>query len=412
MAFLIRGGRPLQGEITAQGAKNAALPMLFATLLTKEPITLYGVPRIGDVESAIRILRALGARVEEEGDALTVFTGEARPPSHALGEATRIRASSYLLGASLARFGEGSIPPTGGCALGERPLDYHKAGFLALGAEWEEDDAGVTVRGNALSGAHFALPYPSVGATVNFILAALGAVGESTLYGFAREHHVMDFIRFLQTLGARITPVGECLHICGGVPLSGGSYCVTPDAVEAGTYLIAAALTRGEVTVKRVRYAELSPLLLTFGRMNVPFRFCGDAVTVFPSSEILGTQVTAAPYPGFPTDLHPPMTVLLSAAEGGGTVCDLVFRDRFAYVAELQRMGLSVLRAPLSLRVFRGSLHGAAVSAQDLRGGAALVLAALAATGESRIGGEGCIERGYERMVEKLFSLGADIARG
>lgn len=412
MAFLVRGGTPLYGEIEAQGAKNAVLPMLFATLLTRDPVTLYGVPQIGDVASALAVLRALGAVVEETCDGgITICTADAKPPSAALTEARRTRASSYLLGAALARFGEGSIPPPGGCSLGERPLDYHRAAFRSLGATWTEEGDEIRVASGGMKGTHFALPYPSVGATVNFILAALGAEGESTLYSFARERHVLDFILFLNHLGADIAPVGECLHIRGGKPLGGGSYRVTPDVIEAGSYLIAGALTKGEVTVRRVRYAELSPLLFTFGRMNVPFRFCGDAVTVFPPTGMVGTRVTASPYPGFPTDLHPPMTVLLSAAEGGGTVCDLVFEDRFRYVEELKKMGLVAFRSSFTLRVFQGKLRGAAVRAPDLRGGAALMLAALAAEGESRIEGEECIERGYERLTEKLFSLGAAVSR-
>lgn len=409
MSFFVYGGRVLRGEIVAQGAKNAALPILFATLLAKEPVTLYGVPRIGDIQSALSILREMGVTVvEEKGGGITLLSDKASPPTAVLEMVTRIRASAYLLGASLARFGTGSIAYPGGCAFGNRPLDYHKEGLSRLGALWEEDESGVRVRWEKRRTASYVLPYPSVGATVNYILAALGVEGESTLGGYAKEHHVFDFIAFLRKMGAEIYADGELLHIKGG-GLSGGEYTVCPDAMEAGTYLIAAAVTGGEVTVRRVRYAELSPLLLAFGEMNIPFRFCGDAVTVYPSQSMHGIHITASPYPGFPTDLHPPMTVLLSRARGGGSLCDLVWQDRFSYVDELRKMGASLLRSEHAVRIFEGELRGASVKAPDLRGGAALLLAALVAEGKSRIEGADIVARGYEDIAKKLFSLGAQI---
>ena len=409
MAFLIRGGVPLMGEIKAQGAKNAVLPMLFASLLCQEPITLYGAPNIGDVTVALSLLSRMGAEISySKGGTLVLDTSRALPPTYALAEASRIRASAYLLGATLYRFGEGAIPYPGGCSFGKRPLDYHKNAFLALGAEWEEDEEGIRVRGKHLQGARFSLPYPSVGATVNFILAALGAEGESTLYGFAREGHVMDLIAFLQHMGADIRPEGNALYIRGTSSLSGVSCTVPPDAVETGSYLISAAATGGEVTVHGVRYGEISPLLLCFGQMGVPFRFFGDAVTVYPAKRMRGISVSAAPYPGFPTDLHPPLTVLLSRT-AGGVICDLVWHDRFSYVEELRKMGLCAASAKGSVHVWQSRLKGATVTAPDLRGGAALVTAALIAEEESRVEGEHLIARGYEDFVGKLYTLGADI---
>lgn len=410
MAFLISGGKPLYGCIRAQGAKNAALPMLFATLLCTEPVTLYGVPDIGDVRVALSLLSSLGVKIEYDGSGtLTVDATAGEPPTFSLLEAEKIRASSYLLGATVARFGEGSIPYPGGCSFGVRPLDYHRAGLEALGVLWEEDARGIRVEKRKEKGAVYHLPYPSVGATVNFVLGALGVKGESTLFGYAHEHHVLDFIAFLRTVGAKICLEGDALHIKGGERLTGGSYTVTPDAIEAGTYLIAAAATGGEVTVEGVRYGELSPLLLAFGRMNIPFRFSGDALTVTPASHIRTTAVTAAPYPGFPTDLHPQMTVLLSRAEGGGKISDLVWDERFSYLGELEKMGLRVNRFPHGVRVFESKLHPAVVTSTDLRGGAALITAALACEGESKILEEEIILRGYEMLPVKLFSLGADI---
>ena len=410
MAFLISGGKPLSGSIKAQGAKNAALPMLFATLLCRAPVVLYGVPDIGDVRVALSLLSSLGAKIERgENGALTVDTLAVVPPTATLADAEKIRASSYLLGAAVTRFGEGGIPYPGGCAFGVRPLDYHRAGFKALGISWREDPKGIWVQRESGNGATFRLPYPSVGATVNFILAALGVEEESTLYGFAREHHVLDFIAFLCKMGARIGIKGEALHIAGGRALTGGSYTVASDAVEAGTYLIAAAATGGEVAVEGVRYGELSPLLLAFRKMNVPFRIFGNAITVLPPQRICTTSVIAAPYPGFPTDLHPLMTVLLSCAEGGGRISDLVWDERFSYLGELEKMGLQLQRFSHGVRVFESELHSATVRSTDLRGGAALVTAALIAEGESVILNEEVILRGYEAMPYKLFTLGANI---
>lgn len=323
-------------------------------------------------------------------------------------EVEKIRASAYLLGASVSRFGEGSMRYPGGCSFGVRPLDYHRAGFRALGIAWEEE-GGIAVRHEQPNAACFSLPYPSVGATVNFILAALGVEGESTLLGYAREHHVLDFISFLRNMGAKIYTEGDLLRIEGNCPLHGCSYTVTPDAMEAGTYLIMAAATRGELTVERVRYGELSPLLLALGKMNIPFRFSGDAVTVYPAKHIVGTAITAAPYPGFPTDLHPQTAVLLTGAEGGGIISDLVWEERFSYADELKKMGALLYRTGNTLHIQRGTLQGGKVRSPDLRGGAALITAALIAEGESRIVGEELVLRGYESLPQKLFSLGADI---
>ena len=410
MAFLISGGKPLLGNIKAQGAKNAALPMLFATLLCRTPVTLYNVPDIGDVRVALSLLSALGAKVDfSPKGTITLDTTAAVPPTLALKEAGKIRASSYLLGASAARFGEGGIPYPGGCSFGVRPLDYHRAGLEALGFSWQEGRDCISVCAEKPKGSAFHLPYPSVGATVNFILAALGVPGESRLFGYAREQHVLDFVAFLRTVGAKIRMEGDSLLIEGGELLAGGDYTVPPDAIEAGTYLIAGAATGGEVTVENVRYSELSPLLLTFGRMDIPFRFSGNALTVLRSTRIRTASITAAPYPGFPTDLHPQMAVLLSCADGGGQISDLVWDERFSYLGELEKMGLRASRFSHGVRIFGSHLHSATVASTDLRGGAALVTASLIAEGESRVLEEEVILRGYESLPSKLFSLGADI---
>lgn len=410
MAFLIRGGKPLRGIVQAQGAKNAALPMLFGCLLCDAPVTLYGLPRIGDVSVALSLLTQMGVTVTEKEDGGVVLDAkDAKVPTFALRGCERIRASAYLLGAAAFRFGEGAIPYPGGCAFGVRPLDYHKYAFGAMGITWEETEEGITIKKRKGHKAVYSLPYPSVGATVNFILAALGVAGESILGGYAREHHVLDFVAFLQKMGAKITTAGRYLHVFGGNPLTGGEYIIPPDAIEAGTYLIAAAATGGEVTVKGVRHGELSPLLLALREMRVPYRYAEGQITVYPAKALSGTRITAAPYPGFPTDLHPLMTVLMSRASGGGSVCDLVWGERFLYVDELAKMGLRAVKSPHTVRIFEGSLHGSRVTAPDLRGGAALVVAGLIAAGETTVNGEAFIARGYESFLQKLFSLGADI---
>lgn len=413
MSFLVKGGMPLYGSVSLQGAKNAALPILFATLLCKEPVILRRVPHIGDVEVALSLLKAMGVKVTSVKDGLLIDSRGASPPNAAMRDAGRIRASSYLLGASLSAFGEGDITLPGGCDLGERPLDLHERALAALGGVTVKGRDSLGVRSSRLMATAFRLPFPSVGATVNFLLAALGAEGESRLYGYAAEPHVMDLVGFLRQMGADIRANGDCLRIRGGT-LHGGSYTVISDAMEGGTYLLAAAVAGGDVTVSSLLKGELSALRLAFMRMGIETKEKEGSIRILSSgaSHYKAIDLTAAPYPAFPTDLHPPFAALLCASHGEGSVTDTVWRDRFQYVDEMRKMGACITRAGNRIETRGGRLRGNRVRATDLRGGAALLVAALGAEGDSVIENTDVIKRGYADVVEKLRSLGAIVEEG
>ena len=409
MAYRIKGGMPLYGTLCAQGSKNAALPILFATLLTEETVALSGVPDIGDVRAALSLLKSMGAQVEKKEGVLFISSKNIHIPSPDAPEIGAMRASSYLLGVGLSRFGEICISYPGGCNLGERPLNLHRDALALLGAQWAEDAGLIHVAAHTLRGCRLMLSYPSVGATVNLLLAALSAEGETELFGYAKERHVQCFVRFLRAMGADIRLTPQKITVKGKIPLHGCSFRIDPDEVEGATYLLACAAVGGAVTVTQMDTKSLFPLFAAFEHMGVAYEKRDGDVTVWGTRPLHGASVTAAPYPAFATDLHPPMAVLLALTEEGGKITDRVWRDRFAYVEELRKMGFIAKRKGNALQVLPSRLHGASVRATDLRGGAALVLAALAAEGETVIGSTEYIERGYESFVSKLSSLGASI---
>lgn len=406
IAYRIYGGKRLGGSVTVSGSKNAALPILFAATMIKEPVTLLGVPDIGDVQKTLALLKKMGASVQKKGSALTLCARELSLPSFAEEEIGELRASSYLLGAGLSRFGEMSMVYPGGCNLGTRPLDIHRRALCALGALWEEDGGRISVEGKRLKGAEISLSYPSVGATVNALLSALGAEGETVIRGIAAEPHVACFIRFLCEAGADITVDESTVRIKGKTPLHGCCFTVIPDEIEASTFLIGGALLQSAITVKGVLLSSLSPLFSLFDRMHIGYTCEKNAVTVHPS-EVQGTNIVCAPHPAFPTDLQPLAALLLGSTKDGGGVRDCVWRERFAYVRELKKMGFLAKESNGSLSVYPARLHGAHVCATDLRGGAALTLAALSAEGESVVENTVLVERGYESFLEKWKMLGA-----
>lgn len=411
MSFLVTGGSPLYGSVALRGAKNAALPILFATLLCHEPVTLFRLPQIGDVAVATGLLERLGAKTERTETGFFLDARKACAPTAALYEAGKIRASSYLLGASLARFGEGEIPLPGGCALGERPLNLHRFVFESFGAAVEHTETRIAVRAKELHPVCIELPFPSVGATVNFLLCAVGVAGESRLYGYAAEPHVADLVGFLCSMGADIKKKGDCLSVMGGVPLHGGTYSIISDGVEAGTYLLAAAMAGGDVTVSSLGEGELFSLTEALCRMGFEIKEKEGSLRLRSrgASHYKGIDIVASPYPAFPTDLHPPFAALLSGAKGRGSVTDRVWRDRFLYADELKKMGAHVVRKENRIFVRGATLHGAEMKAPDLRGGAALLVAALGAKGQSLIHGGEVIKRGYEDIAETLRALGASV---
>lgn len=406
--YEIRGGAPLVGEIAVSGAKNGALPLLFAAILAEGACTFYHVPNIGDVRLALQILSEMGARVRwQAADTVTVDARYLAPDALPVSLTAGMRASSYLLGGCLGRFGYVGEPKTGGCDFGDRPLDCHYDVFRALGAE---GDGALHAPRGGLRGGTYTYPRVSVGATINGILAAVRARGVTRLYNCATESHVGDLIRFLQALGADIRGGGTpALVISGQRHLGRASFTVAPDAIEAGTYLLAGAASGGDVTVRGIRSVELDPLTEVLARAGCRVAWEADAVRVVRGTDFRGVEVETAPAPGYPTDLHPPLAAALCFAAGESRVTELVWQERFRYARELERMGAHFERQGQTLCIHPQLLHGAMVEATDLRGGAALVLAALAVTDRTVVSHSERIERGYERFTEKLRSLGGDI---
>ena len=413
-SYLVRGGSPLEGKIAVHGAKNSILPVLAASLLnrTGERIRLKKVPALYDVQAMISILTGLGAEVEHEGDDLILQTASVE--SFHVPEALmrEMRSSIFLMGPLLGRLGRARLCYPGGCAIGMRPINLHIEGLRRLGAVIEENDEYIEARGR-LRGGEVDLEYPSVGATENIILAAVTARGDTVIRNAACEPEIVDLQNFLNTLGGRVRGAGSpVIKIRGVGSLHGGSYQVFPDRIVAGTFLLAAAITGGRVTVEEVIPHHLGFLLRLLEQVGVAVTVSGKDVTVCAGRMKALPRVETKPYPGFPTDLQPPLVACLTLARGSSTIIEHVFKGRFHHVPELRKMG-----AQISVRGHRAVisgvevLKGADVTAADLRAGAALVLAALAAKGESRIRGIHHIERGYERLPEALRSLGAVIFR-
>ncbi|HPU01352.1 MAG: UDP-N-acetylglucosamine 1-carboxyvinyltransferase [Firmicutes bacterium] len=412
--YVVRGGRPLAGKIKVHGAKNSILPVLAASLLNKtgEQIRLQKVPSLYDVRAMISILTGLGARVERDGEDLLLQTENVdcyHVPDALMRE---MRSSIFLMGPLLGRLGRARLCYPGGCAIGKRPINLHLDGLRALGAVIEEKDGYIEAQGR-LRGGVVNLAYPSVGATENLILAAATAPGETIIRNAACEPEIVDLQKFLNILGAEVKGAGTPEIRIKGVPsLHGGSFSVFPDRIVAGTYLLAGAITGGCVTVEEVIPEHLEALLRLLDRAGASVKVEGSSVTVSAGRLKALPRVETNPYPGFPTDLQPPLVACLTLANGSSTVIEHVFKGRFHHVAELRKMGARIT-VHGNRAVISGvpALKGAVVTATDLRAGAALVLAALAARGESQILGVRHIERGYERLPEALRSLGARIYR-
>lgn len=411
-SYIVEGGTPLSGTVFVSGAKNAALPILFATLLVEGRVYLEGIPDIRDTALAIEILRALGADCLPIGKgAYVIDTTCAKDVDIKAEMAAGMRASSYLLGAMCARFGHCKLPLPGGCNLGERPIDLHLNALSSLGAETHFGEGFVDVLANLLYGNEIVFATTSVGATVNALLAATAARGKTVLRRASFEPHVTDLVRFLKKCGAAIEGEGsDTLTVYGGKPLSGCAYSVMADAMEAGTFLIAAAATGGEVTVKGICPLHLTTLCRSLKEAGAIFTLRENEISVKAPERLCGICVKTAPYPAFPTDLHPQLSACLCKAVGESVIEETVWPSRFQYVAELQKCGgkfevkdnrLYITGVP--------SLLPAEMVATDLRGGAAAVTAALMAKGKSKITGAEMIERGYENLPMKLRALGAEI---
>ncbi|GGN06047.1 UDP-N-acetylglucosamine 1-carboxyvinyltransferase [Thermus composti] len=406
----IEGGVPLSGELRVYPAKNAALPILAASLLTAEPVTLLEVPRLRDVEVMLELLAHLGTRYQWEGRTLHLHTPEivnTHAPYELVGQ---MRASFIVWGALLARVGEGRISLPGGCAFGVRPVDQHVKALRALGAEVVEEEGGTFYarRTKPLSG-RVVFDLPTVGGTEQALLAvALG--GEATLVQAAVEPEVEDLGRFLSLLGVEIRGLGSpILHVRGVRRLGGGAYRIIPDRIEAGTYLLAAAATRGSITLREVRPDHLDALLDKLHQAGHRLEVGPDWIRLTATRDPEPFHVEAREYPGFPTDLQPIATAYLATVPGQSAVTDRVYPDRFTHVGELARMGAELYLKDRTLLIHGRPLHGAQVKALDIRAGGALVVAALGAEGITEIEGVYFLERGYEDLEERLASLGARV---
>ena len=412
--IIVRGGKPLYGNVNISGMKNAALPIIFASILVGERCVVDNLPPVSDVELSLAILEQMGATVERLGNnTVAIDTKEFKNGTSPKELVSKLRGSTYLLGAELGRFGEACVGSSGGCDFGSRPIDQHIKGFAALGAKYHNEDTYNIVKAEhgALYGASVYLDIASVGATINVMLAATLAQGKTTIDNAAREPHIVDVANFLNMCGARITGAGTSVIKIQGVPeLHGCNYTILPDMIEAGTYMAAAAATGGRVGIRGVIPKHVETVTAKLLEMNVDVEMYEDIITVSRYGQLGGANVKTYFYPGFPTDMHPQFSALLAIANGTSVVTESVWESRFQYVEELCKMGADITVDGNRATIYGVPvLNGAEVTATDLRAGAALIIAGLTAAGETVIGGVEKIERGYDDIVGKLRALGADI---
>ena len=405
----VLGGVRLSGEVAVGGFKNAALPILYATLLTGGVSLIDNLPDIRDVAVTLRILSAMGCRVTRcDPHTVEIDTADAVPCRAPDGLVGSLRASSYLLGAELGRFGISRLPLPGGCRIGARPLDLHISALTSLGAEIREEGGALLAVSEGLHGIEIGLRTPSVGATVNVLLAAVTADGITTLRGAAREPHIADLCTYLSAAGGDIEGIGTDTLTVRGVPaLHGAAHRLMPDMIEAGTFLTAVGAAGGEIAIHGACRAHLDSVIAPLLSMGMDIRTEGDILVASRCGLLSPFELTAAPYPALPTDMHPQMAALATQAAGVSYIRDTVFPDRLAYVRELRRMGAKICALDGGVRVTPSRLRGGRVHAVDLRAGAALTVAALAARGRTVIKEAEVLGRGYEQFAEKLTALGA-----
>lgn len=412
--FVINGGKPLKGNVVISGAKNAAVAIVAATILADEPCVLENVPEISDINIALRILYEMGAGIKIlDKNTMRIDPRGISDPIVPYELARSMRASSYFLGTLLGRFKKADVPMPGGCDLGDRPIDQHLKAFNSLGATHSIDGGIVSLRAEELIGNQVYFDVNTVGGTINAIFAAVKAKGLTVLENAAKEPHIVDLANFLNTMGADIMGAGtDVIKIRGVNFLKGVSYAVIPDQIEAGTYMVAAAATKGDVWIKNVIPKHLESITAKLIETGATVEEFDDAVHVTAGEKIKKTNVKTLPYPGFPTDMHPQMTALLCLAEGTSYINESIYENRFRYVEELKRMGARI-KVDGRIVVIEGGapLSPAPVIATDLRGGVAVLIAALTCKGKTDISEIRLIERGYDNICEKLKSLGADIEK-
>lgn len=412
--FVIKGGRRLTGEVTISGAKNAAVAILPAVILSDEPCIVENVPSISDVDISLRILKEMGAEIIALGkDSYKIDPTKIDKYCVPYETARKMRASYYFLGALLGKFNKARVSMPGGCPLGDRPIDQHLKAFSALGADYSLSQGMIDLKADKLSGSQIFLDVVSVGATMNAMLAAVKAEGLTIIENAAKEPHIVDLANFLNSMGANIMGAGtDVIKIRGVEHLHGTSYTVIPDQIEAGTFMIAAAATKGDVLVKNVTPKHLESITKKLEKIGVNIEQFDDSIRVWVDGPLVKTSVKTTPHPGFPTDMQPQIATLLTLAEGTSIVTEGVWEQRFRYVDELRRMGADIsVDGKVAVIEGTGKLMGAPVKACDLRAGAALIIAGLAANGITEIEDIYHIERGYDCMEGKLRALGADIEK-
>ena len=412
--YIIKGGNPLVGEVEIGGAKNAALAILAAAIMTDDTVRIENLPDVNDINVLLEAIEGIGASVERLDRHTVKINGST------IGDISvdyeyikKIRASYYLLGALLGKYKKAEVPLPGGCNIGSRPIDQHLKGFRALGAQVDIINGAIVAKADQLHGSHIFLDMVSVGATINIMMAASMAPGRTIIENAAREPHVVDVANLLNCMGANIKGAGtDVIRIKGVEKLHGTEYSIIPDQIEAGTFMFAAAATRGDITVKNVIPKHLEATTAKLEEIGCEVEEFDDAVRVVASKRLRRTHVKTLPYPGYPTDMQPQIAVTLALAQGTSIVTESIFENRFKYADELTRMGANI-KVEGNTAIIDGvsKLSGARVSAPDLRAGAALVIAGLAAEGITIVDDIVYIQRGYENFEQKLRGLGAEIER-
>lgn len=412
--YIIKGGKPLQGEVEISGAKNAALGILAAAIMTDETVTIENLPDVRDINVLLTAIEGIGAIVTRVNPHCVKINGST------IGDITidydcirKIRASYYLLGALLGKYHRAQVALPGGCNIGSRPIDQHIKGFEALGATVNLECGMIDAYADKLTGSHIFFDVVTVGATINVMLASCLAEGTTVIENAAKEPHIVDVANFLNSMGANIKGAGtDKIRIKGVEKLHASEYSIIPDQIEAGTFMVAAAATKGDILVKNVIPKHLEAISVKLVEIGATIEEFDDAVRVSSNRRLKHTQVTTLPYPGFPTDMQPQIATLLALSEGTSTVRERIFENRFKYVAELSRMGANI-KVDNKVAIIEGveRFSGAEISAPDLRAGAALVIAALAAEGVTTINSIEYVERGYEQFEKKIQALGGKMEK-
>ena len=412
--YVIKGGNPLVGEVKIGGAKNAALGILAAAIMSDEDVIIDNLPDVSDINVLLQAIASIGAVVVRINRNAVKINGK-NIHSHCIddGFIRKIRASYYLLGALLGKYNEAEVALPGGCNIGSRPIDQHIKGFRALGAKVDINNSMIIAKAEHLKACHIYLDAVSVGATINIMMAAAMAEGRTILENSAKEPHIVDVANFLNSMGADIKGAGtDVIRIQGVKKLRGTEYTIIPDQIEAGTFMCAAVATQGDITVKHVIPKHLESISAKLIEMGAEIEELDDAVRVVASKRLQPTNIKTLPYPGFPTDMQPQAAIALALADGTSVITEGIFENRFRYVDELSRMGARIkVEGNTAIIIGIPKYKGAHMNAPDLRAGAALVIAALAADGISTVDSIGYIQRGYEDFEGKLRSLGACIEK-